>query len=116
MIQGTKDTFDGLVANGVVVVDFYADWCGPCRALSPVLEQLDGAEVVKVNVDNEQDLALRFNVSSIPKVVVLKDGKTIAEMVGIQTKSFIQEKIDEANLSSRPSVRDEQGNIIGEQG
>jgi len=115
MIEATKESFTGLVVDGVVVVDFYADWCGPCRALAPVLEQIQGARVVKVNVDKEQELALKYNVSSIPKLVVLKDGEVMSEMTGIQPIQTIQGKIDEARVG-KLTAYDEQGKKIEEQG
>ena len=77
-----------------VLLDFYADWCGPCRMLSPVLhalaEEKSGTlKVGKVNVDEQMDLAIRFQVSNIPMLVVFKDGKPVAKSVGYRTKSEI---------------------------
>ena len=77
-----------------VLVDFYADWCGPCKMLAPILHELaeekSGAlKVGKVNVDEQMELAMRFQVSSIPMLVVFKDGKPVAKSVGYRTKSEI---------------------------
>ena len=78
-----------------VVVDFYADWCGPCRMLAPVVEELaaeaDGYRVAKVNVDESPELAERFGVMSIPTVVVLKNGALAARAVGLRPKSALLE-------------------------
>lgn len=86
----SADTFEAevLQAPGVVVVDFWADWCGPCRMLGPTVEELaeryDGkARVGKVNVDADPELARHFGIMSIPTVVFLKGGKEIARKVGV---------------------------------
>jgi thioredoxin 1 len=77
-----------------VLVDFYADWCGPCRALSPVLEQLadetPNAKIVKVNVDENPQLAGRYRVSSIPNLLVFRDGKVTDQQVGLASKQQLK--------------------------
>ena len=90
----TKDNFEQevLKCDKTVLVDFWAPWCAPCRMLSPVVEQIAGeyegkAKVGKVNVDEEQELAAAFGVSSIPMVVVVKAGKVQAASVGFQPKA-----------------------------
>ena len=75
-----------------VLLDFYADWCGPCKMLSPILHELaeeksGTLKVGKVNVDEQMELAMRFQVSSIPMLVVFKDGKAVAKSVGYRPKS-----------------------------
>ena len=77
-----------------VLLDFYADWCGSCRMLAPILHELaeeksGTLKVGKVNVDEQMDLAIRFQVSNIPMLVVFKDGKPVAKSVGYRTKSEI---------------------------
>ena len=90
--------FDTEVKDGEVIVDFYADWCGPCKMLAPVFQELakdmDGtAKFVKVDVDNTQDIAARFQVSSIPTVAILKDGKEVDRIIGFMPKQAIEAKI-----------------------
>jgi thioredoxin 1 len=85
-VEETKD--------GIVIVDFYAEWCGPCKALTPILELITGAKVVKVNVDENQDLAAKHAVSAIPKILFMKDGVVVETMMGLNTKPVIQAKVD----------------------
>ncbi|MBR2545187.1 MAG: thioredoxin [Erysipelotrichaceae bacterium] len=85
--------------EGLVLVDFFADWCGPCKMLAPVLEKLaafygDKLAVYKVNVDNDIDLARQFNVVSIPSLFLLKDGEVVNSTMGFQNlealKNFVE--------------------------
>jgi len=80
-----------LRSESPVLVDFYADWCGPCRALSPVLEELarenPGARIVKVDVDENPELAVRYRVDTIPRLVVFKDGQPVAQHSGLANKA-----------------------------
>ena len=87
-----------LEAKKTLVVDFWAEWCGPCRMLSPVVDQIAeetaGVKVGKVNVDEEPELARQFGVMSIPTLVVMKDGKAMDTKVGVQPKAAILSMLD----------------------
>ena len=86
-----------LQSDKTVLIDFYAQWCGPCKMLSPIVEQVatenDNIKVVKVNVDENQDLAIEFGIKAIPTLVVIKEGKEANRAVGFLSKSEILELI-----------------------
>ncbi len=97
----TKDNFDKEVMESKepVMIDFYADWCGPCKMMSPVVEalaeQYEGKiKIGKVNSDEEMDLATKFGVRSIPAFFFLKDGKVVDNAVGAQPKEALEEKLN----------------------
>ena len=84
-----------------VLLDFYADWCGPCKMLAPVLHEIaeenaGALKVGKINVDEQMELAMRFQVSSIPMLVVFKDGKVVAKSVGYRPKPEIAAMVEGA--------------------
>ena len=103
MIHFTKDGLDkALAQKGLLMVDFWADWCGPCKMLAPLVENLDKeyegrVTVGKVNVDDEQELAIRYGVMSIPTVIFFKDGKEIDRKVGVMPADSYTAVLD-ANL------------------
>ena len=104
MIQAvTKDNFDNeiLKAQIPVVVDFYADWCGPCKMMSPLMEKLSGeyegkVKFCKINVDDEEELAIQNSVQSIPLFVLYKDGQVIDKAVGARAEDETREFISKA--------------------
>jgi len=89
-----NENFDELISNGITLVDFYADWCGPCKMLGPVLEQIDFVEVVKINVDNHPDLATKYGVMSIPTMIFLKDGEELKKKIGFRNLNEIKNIYD----------------------
>ena len=99
----TNTSFDEfLVSEKLVIVDFWATWCGPCRMLSPLLDEVeaemaDKVEVVKVNVDDADEIAMRFRIMSIPTLLFFKNGAMVDRSVGAMPKSALVEKIN-ANL------------------
>ena len=99
----TAANFENEVLNSdkSVLLDFYADWCGPCKMLAPVVHEIaeenaGTLKVGKINVDEQMELAMRFQVSSIPMLVVFKDGKAIAKSVGYRPKSEIAAMVEGA--------------------
>lgn len=100
VINLTRDNFEKEVVDfkGTVLVDFWAPWCMPCRMLSPVVdavgEEVTNAKVAKINVDEQENLAARFDVMSIPTLIVFKDGKEVKRSVGIIPKEEIVKMLD----------------------
>lgn len=98
MINANKDNFDSLISAGSVLVDFWAPWCGPCRMLAPVLEDIanekKGITIVKVNVDDEPDLASRFGIVSIPTLILFENGEIIKKTSGDMEKEDLCNELD----------------------
>ena len=95
IITITKDNFEEEVINSdkTVLLDFWAEWCGPCRMLAPTIDEIaderPDIKVGKINVDNEPELTRRFGIVSIPTLVVIKDGQTVSQTAGMRPKASI---------------------------
>ena len=96
----TKANFDELVirSSKTVLLDFWAPWCGPCRMVAPIVEEIAAERedilLGKINVDEEMELSMQFGVSSIPTLVVMKDGKAVAQAIGYRPKADIEKLLD----------------------
>ena len=118
VIELTKDNFNAETAHGKVLIDFWASWCGPCKMLSPIVDEIaeeapNGLKVCKVNIDDCPELAQQFQVMSIPTLVVMQDGKPVASSVGVRPKQKILQMIAEAYIGRPlPGISPESGLLI----
>ena len=108
IVNLSTTTFDETVvaSDKPVIVDFWAEWCGPCKAVAPILGELaeelsDRATVAKVNVDDNPELAMRYNVMSIPTLLVFSGGEVHKRLVGAKGKSQLLQELDEFLVTSR---------------
>ena len=97
----SDNEFQNQIKKGVVLVDFHANWCGPCRTLAPILEQvakdIQGKAVIgKIDIDNEQKTAAQFQITSVPTMVLFKNGKEVGRLIGLRTADAVKDFINSA--------------------
>ena len=85
-----EENFEEEIKSGKVLVDFYADWCGPCKALGEILETLEDISILKINVDEHQDLAIQFGVMSIPTIILFEHGEQKKNNIGLMNKEELE--------------------------
>lgn len=99
IIHGNEENFNELINNGEVLVDFFATWCGPCRMLGPVLEEISGdragVKIVKIDVDECPNLSRKYGVMSVPTLFLFKDGKEVSKQNGFMPKEALLDWINE---------------------
>ncbi|MGB4627493.1 MAG: thioredoxin [Erysipelotrichaceae bacterium] len=96
----TSKNFEEVINSGPVLVDFYADWCGPCKMIAPILEELSKVysgvvRIVKVNVNDDKELAIKYQISSIPNLLAFKNGEVVKQVIGFQTKDNLIKILEE---------------------
>ena len=99
VLNVTDQTFTAETNNGIVLADFFATWCGPCKMIAPVLEELDQdmgkqVKIVKIDVDQNQETANKFGIMSIPTLLVMKYGKVVDTLVGLKSKEALEEALN----------------------
>ena len=97
----SQKAFKGLIQKGVTLVDFHADWCGPCKAQAPIIDELDQnfkgrANVAKLDIDSHKNIAVSYGIQSIPTVIIFKDGREVRRFVGLQASGTMDEELKKA--------------------
>ncbi|MDR0608933.1 MAG: thioredoxin [Planctomycetaceae bacterium] len=105
LIIESEAVFNTAIQSGVVLVDFFATWCGPCRMQAPILEELAAqigktAKIIKVDADQFQSLAIKYDISSVPTMVLFKDGQIINRLVGLQQAANLKVILEDAAAAS----------------
>lgn len=100
VINSSEFKNDVLNDNGAILVDFFAEWCGPCKMVAPVLEELSTelegkAKIFKVDVDKSGDLAEKYEIAGVPTLMIFKDGKAVDKMVGFQPKEILKSRLQQ---------------------
>ena len=95
------NSFKSTIANGVTLVDFYADWCGPCRMIAPIIEELSTefngkAKIAKLDIEKAQEVTNEFQVTSIPTIILFKDGNEVKRIIGLRDKETLKNLISSA--------------------
>lgn len=96
IVKATDQDFGEKISDGLVLVDFWAAWCGPCKMIAPVLEELDSemsdqVQIVKLDVDENQETAQKYGVMSIPTLILFKDGEKVDQTMGFQPKDALEQ-------------------------
>ena len=86
-----EDNFEEIIKKDIYLVDFYAEWCGPCKMLAPILEEIDFVSVLKINTDEFPELATKFGIMSIPTLIFFKDGKEVQKAIGFRSLEDIKD-------------------------
>jgi thioredoxin 1 len=97
----TKTTYSKAISEGIILIDFWAKWCGPCRQIAPIIEEIaehyandEKITIAKVDTDENQDLAISNNIRSIPSILIFKNGELQASFVGVKSKEFLINEIE----------------------
>lgn len=99
IIHANRENFNSVISNDVVLVDFFANWCGPCKMLGPILEEManerSSVKIVKVDIDESMELARQYGVMSVPTLLLFKDGNLVAQTTGFMPKTDLENWINE---------------------